>query len=70
MVTSGATRLAAVVEKGKSGKWFVKLVNDGNHKTLNVSETYASKWNAMRAAKGLKKTFPNLVIRVMDGKEV
>jgi len=37
--------------KGKGAQpWFLRLVAD-NNKTLNLSEGYATKWNAKRAAR-------------------
>ena len=41
--------------------WFVRLVAD-NHKKLNVSEGYLTKWNAKRAA---RKMFPDLEPQVV-----
>jgi uncharacterized protein YegP (UPF0339 family) len=42
--------------------WYVRLVAD-NHKNLNVSEGYLTKWNAQRAA---RKMFPELEPRVVQ----
>jgi len=39
----------------KESKWFYKLVSAGNHKTIMVSETFYSKWNAKRAARKVAK---------------
>ena len=47
------------IVKGKGMQpWYVKLIG-ANNKTLSVSEGYASKWNARRAA---KRMYPNLPI--------
>lgn len=42
--------------------WYVRLVA-GNGETISVSEKYATKWNAKRAA---KKNFPNAKLVVIE----
>lgn len=41
------------LEVVKEKKWFLRLTNTLNGKTILVSETYFSKWNAKRAARKL-----------------
>jgi uncharacterized protein YegP (UPF0339 family) len=61
--------LTAQVFKGNASRypgglkrWYVRLVSE-NGETLAVSQGYASKWNAKRAA---KKNFPKARLRVLD----
>lgn len=61
--------LTAQVFKGETTRypggwkpWYVRLVAS-NGETLAVSEAYASKWNAKRAA---KKNFPDAKMVVLD----
>lgn len=37
------------VQVGHSRKWFIRLINLHNSKTVFEGQTYASRWNARRA---------------------
>jgi len=49
----------AVRFPGRQRRWYVRLVA-ANGETLATSEAYATRWNAMRAA---RKNFPGLTIK-------
>lgn len=48
---------------GRRKMWYVRLVAN-NGEVLALSEGYATKWNAKRAA---KKNFPDAKLVVIDG---
>lgn len=43
------------IQVGHNRKWFIKLINLHNGKTVLTGETYYSKFNAKRAAKRMAR---------------
>lgn len=43
------------IQVGHNRKWFIKLINLHNKKTVLAGETYYSKFNAQRAAKRMAR---------------